>query len=177
MLGFLLGLSLGITIGLVFCESVVMLRKAFRDLSAQRHDDSGAVAWQDLLVICMAIVVLSYGVAFWFIARGDDHQNQRIEQVVHCNQAGLVKTVDSLNERSEFTNSLASRELEQDESLQHALVTLTDPEAPPSQQKQVLLNYLRVTAKVNALAVKAQHARIQHPLPTVRQIVACYKDQ
>lgn len=175
MLGFLCGMVLGIVIGIAFSDACVGLRKALSDTAERRNEDIGAVVWQDLLVICMAILVVCYGIGFWVVATVENRQDASKDQIIACNKAGLISFADSLNERTEFTNALAARELEQDEALQKALVTLTDPEAPPRHQKRVLVNYLQVTQQVNDLGLKAQSARIKHPLPTVKELADCYK--
>lgn len=172
MLGFLFGLVIGIIVGVSFSDAFMGIRKTFHQHGG---DDRGSIAWQDALVICMAILVVAYGVGFWVVANIEQRQDTSIATITRCNQAGLLALADSLNERSQFTNALATRELEQDETLQKALVTLTDPEAAPGKQRQVLLDYLEVTETVNDLSLKAQSARIRHPLPTVDDLAECYK--
>lgn len=131
----------------------------------------------DVLYI-LALVIVVWGAFSAQKATNEVEATQnRLEQVTSCNEDTLTRTVEALNERTQYTAAQATRNVElQRAQYQFLAILLEDPPPSDARISQSLRVYIDALGEFVVVNTKATETQQKFPYPTPEDYQSCLND-
>lgn len=131
----------------------------------------------DVLYI-LALVIVVWGAFSAQKATNEVEATQnRLEQVTSCNEDTLTRTVEALNERTQYTAAQATRNVElQRAQYQFLAILLEDPPPSDARINQSLRVYIDALGEFVVVNTKATETQQKFPYPTPEDYQSCLND-